>query len=296
MKYVITGSLGNISKPLTEKLVKAGHQVTVISSKPEKADAIRAIGAIPAIGSVEDEAFLEQTFKGADAVYTMVPPNLGASDWKGYIGSIGVLYANAIKSSGVKKVVNLSSLGAHMPEGCGPVSGLYYVEQALNQIDGIDVLHLRPGFFYLNYLGNVGMVKNMNIIGSNYGADVKMALVDTGDIAQVAFEALSKGDITGKTVRYIVSDERTTQEIASVLGAAVGKPELPWVEFKDEDSFGAMVGMGLSQEVAKNYVEMGQALQNGAMQSDFVKHSDIKLSPTKLENFAGLFAGVYQQN
>jgi uncharacterized protein YbjT (DUF2867 family) len=296
MKYVITGSLGNISKPLTEKLVKAGHQVTVISSKADKAEAIKALGAIPAIGSVEDEAFLHQTFLGADAVYTMVPPNFGASDWKGYIGSIGALYAKAIKSSGVKKVVNLSSIGAHMPEGCGPVSGLYRVEQALDQLEGVDVLHLRPGFFYLNYLGNVGMVKNMNILGSNYSADVNMALVDTGDIAQEAFEALNKSNFTGKSVHYVVSDVRKASEVAQVLGSAVEKPQLPWVAFKDEDAFGAMVGMGLSQEVAKNYVEMGQAIQSGAMQSDFVKHSDLKLSPTKLENFAGLFAGVYKQN
>lgn len=296
MKYVITGSLGNISKPLAEKLVKAGHQVTVISSKADKEAAIKALGAQAAIGSVEDEAFLTKTFTGADAIYTMVPPSFGAADWKGYIGQVGELYAKVIKATGIKKVVNLSSLGAHLPDGCGPVSGLYRVEQALNRLEGVDVLHLRPGFFYLNYLGNVGMVKNMNILGSNYGPEVKMALVDTGDIAEVAFEALSNTAFSGKTVRYIVSDERTTQEIASVLGAAVGKPALPWVTFKDEDSFGAMVGMGLSQEVAKNYVEMGQALSSGTMQSDFRNQKGFQHSPTKLEAFAGVFAAVYQQN
>ncbi|MDP2890435.1 MAG: NAD(P)H-binding protein, partial [Bacteroidota bacterium] len=131
MKYVVTGSLGNISKPLAEKLIAAGHDVTVVSSKDEKAAVIEEMGAEAAIGSVEDVGFLTEAFTDADAVYTMVPPYFGAADWKKYIAGIGENYAAAIKASGVKNVVNLSSMGAHMPEGCGPVSGLFFVEKAL---------------------------------------------------------------------------------------------------------------------------------------------------------------------
>src|SRR6187455_1725069 len=114
MKYVITGSLGNISKPLTKKLVAAGHDVTVISSQESKKAEIEALGAKAAIGSVQDEAFLTNTFTGADAVYAMVPPSFAAADWKGYIGDTGKIYAKAITASGVQHVVSLSSIGAHM--------------------------------------------------------------------------------------------------------------------------------------------------------------------------------------
>jgi len=161
MKYVVLGSLGNVSKPLAEKLVAAGHSVTVVSSKPEKVDQIKALGAKPAIGLVEDVVFLTKTFKGADAVYTMVPPNFGASNWKQYIALIGKNFADAIKASGVKNVVNLSSIGAHMAEGAGPVSGLHFVEEALDDLEGVNVIHLRAGIFYLNYLSNIGMIKQM---------------------------------------------------------------------------------------------------------------------------------------
>ena len=136
MKIIVTGSLGHISKPLAEKLIAEKHDVTVISSKTEKTEEIEALGAKAAIGSVEDVAFVTNTFKGADAVYTMVPPSFGAADWKQHIGKIGKNYALAIKAAGVKNVVNLSSIGAHMPDGCGPVSGLYFVEQALNALEG----------------------------------------------------------------------------------------------------------------------------------------------------------------
>ena len=57
MKIVITGSLGNISKPLTQTLVQKGHLVTVISSKPDRQKDIEALGAKAAIGSIEDVDF-----------------------------------------------------------------------------------------------------------------------------------------------------------------------------------------------------------------------------------------------
>ena len=296
MKFVVTGSLGNISKPLAEKLVAAGHSVTVVSSKADKTAQIEAIGAKAAIGSVEDVDFLTKTFLGADAVYTMVPPNFGASNWKKYIANIGENYAEAIHASGVKNVVNLSSMGAHMPEGCGPVSGLFFVEKALNALEVVNVKHLRPGFFYTNFLANIGMVKHMSIIGGNYGENATLVIVHPEDIAEVAAEELLNLSFKGKSVRYIVSDEKTTQEVATTLGKAIGKPELPWVNFKDEETLGGMLQAGVPEEIAKNYAEMGAAMRSGEMDSDYKKNKPAIFGKTKLEAFAPVFAAVYAQS
>lgn len=76
MKVTITGSLGNISKSLTTELIQKGHEVTVISSNPSKQEEIESLGATAAIGSLEDTAFLTRAFKGADSVYTMIPPEI----------------------------------------------------------------------------------------------------------------------------------------------------------------------------------------------------------------------------
>ena len=291
MKYVITGSTGHISKPLSKQLIEAGHEVTIISSNADKVKEIEGLGAKAAIGSAEDIAFLTKTFEGADAVYTMVPPKFDAEDWKGYIHGIGKNYAEAIKAADVKKVVNLSSVGAHMPEGCGPVSGLYYVEKELNDLEGVDVLHLRPAYFYYNLMANIGMIKHAGIIGANYG-DITMVLVHPNDIAAVAAEELLDLEFKGKSFRYIAGDERNTGEIAKVLGGAIGKPELPWVQFKDEDSLNGMLKAGLPKETSVNYVEMGTAIASGEMYSDYFKHKP-SLGPTKLEDFAKEFAGAY---
>jgi uncharacterized protein YbjT (DUF2867 family) len=293
MKYVITGSAGNISKPLAEKLLAADHEVTVIGRNAEHLKPLTDKGAKAAIGSVEDTAFLKEAFAGADAVYTMVPPQYAAQSLDVF-QQIGANYAEAIKAAKIKYVVDLSSVGAHMPEGCGPVSGLYRVEQELNKLSDTNVLHLRPGFFYVNFLANIGMIKGMNLIGGNYGdSDARMILSHPDDIAEAAAEALLQLSFKGHSVLYLASDERTTGEVANVLGTAVGKPDLPWVPFTDEQAYGGMTQAGMPEAMAEKYVEMGKAIRTGKMWEDFIRHRPQQLGKTKLEDFAKVFAAVY---
>lgn len=295
MKFIVTGSLGHISKPLVEKLTAAKHDVTVISSNANRKSEIESLGATAAIGSVSDLQFVTNTFKGADAVYTMVPPTFSASDWKLHIAGIGKIYAQAIAATGVKNVVNLSSMGAHMPDGCGPVSGLYHVEQALNALEGVNVKHLRPGFFYYNLLANIGMIKHMGIIGGNYGESAKLVLANPADIAEAAAEELLNLSFTGKSIRYVVSDEKTTDEVATILGAGIGKPDLKWINFSDEDTVGGMLQNGLPLDIAKNYAEMGAAMRNGEMASEYNEIKSVKFGKTRFEEFVPVFAAAYCQ-
>ena len=297
MKYAITGGAGHISKPLAEILLRAGHDVTVIGRSTENLKELTAKGATAAIGSVEDVGFLKKAFAGVNAVYTMVPSNLSATNWKEYIGQIGKNYAEAIRTNNINYVVNLSSIGAHLPEGVGPVSGLYRAEQALNKLTGVHIKHLRPSYFFSNFLANAGMVKHMSIIGGNFGGeDFKMTLADTNDIAEVAAEELLNLNFSGKTIRYIASDERNTSEIAQVLGKAIGKPGLPWVVFSNDQAFDGMLQAGLPAEIAKNYAEMGNAIQTGIMTEDYWKNHPSSFGKTKLEDFAKVFAAIYNSN
>ena len=295
MKITLTGSLGNISKPLATILVQAGHQVTVISSSENKSAEIEKLGAVPAIGSVEDVTFLTNAFKDADAIYTMVPNNFGATNYRQYIGSIGKNYADAIQASGVKKVVNLSSIGAHIDGGTGPISGIHDVEQTYGKLNGIAIKHLRPAFFYTNFNENIEMIKHLGFIGSNYPSDTRMVLVHPNDIAEVAAHELQQ-DFTGTSIRYISSDERTAGEVASALGKAIGQPDLKWVEFTDEQALQGMQQAGLPTEIANNYVEMGTATKSGILWEDYDLNKPAVFGKTKLEDFAKVFAEKFNGN
>jgi uncharacterized protein YbjT (DUF2867 family) len=292
MKYILLGSLGNITKPLAKQLIAKGHAVTVVSSHNAKSAEITALGATPAIGSIEDVDFLTSTFKGADAVYLMIPPKMDANPWKEWIAGIGQKYTNAVKAAGVKKIVFLSSIGADKPAGIGPVSGIHSAEESLKTLSGVDILFLRPAYFYFNLLSVIGLIKHAGIYGNNFGPDQKLIFVHPRDIAAVAAEELSKLSFKGVSVRYIAGDERTSKEVAAILGAAIGKPELPYVQFSDEDNRQGMITAGLPEEAATNYTEMGVAIRTGIMFEDYKKHVPA-LSPTKLEDFAKEFAAAY---
>lgn len=293
MFYVITGSLGHIGKPLATRLSKEGHAVTVISSNASRKQEIEAIGATAAIGSVEDTGFLTDAFRGADAVFTMVPPNYSGSDWKAWIAGIGKKYVAAITSAGVKQVVNLSSIGAHMIEHCGPVSGLSQVELAMDAMAGVNVRHLRAGYFYTNFLNAIGQIKHRGIITGNYMADLKMVLVHPADIADIAAKALADESYLGRGFSYIASDEKTPSEIVTMIGKVTGRLDLKWVERTDTEEFDDLVYMGLPEETARNYTEMGAAMRSGEMNADYFRSRPVMAGWRSFESFMPDFTAAY---
>ena len=295
MKYVLTGSVGNISKPIAITLIEAGHQVSIISSKAGKETDIKALGAIALTGSVEDVYFLSEAFKGADAVYLMIPPNWSATNFLDYQQKVADNYIQALAKNSIKNVVVLSSIGAHMGKGAGPVDGLAYLESKLNQLPEVNAVYLRPSYFYYNLLSMIPLIKNAGIMGSNQPADFKLVLVHPTDIAAVAAKKLLDLDFTGKQVCYIGGDERTWTDITATLSGAVGKENVPWVEFTDEQSLNGMLHAGLPETIANAYTTMGIALRSGEMQSDYWKQHPHEMGKVKLEEFATEFAEAFNK-
>jgi uncharacterized protein YbjT (DUF2867 family) len=293
MKYVVTGGAGHITKPLAEKLLAAGHEVTVIGRDAAKLQSLVEKGAKAAVGSVEDPSFLTTAFTGADAVYLMIPPNFGVTDWLGYQKKVADYFVQAVKLNQIKKVVVLSSVGAHMRKGAGPVDGLAYLEQQL-EAAGTDNKFLRPSYFYYNLFGQIPLIKGMGIMGANMGSpDTKLVLTHTDEIADAAAEELLNLSFTGTSVRYIASDERTTTEIATVLGKAISKDNLQWIPFSDEQMKAGLLQAGLAEVFAQGYTEMGVALRSGEMEADYWNNRPAQLGNIKLEDFAKEFAAVY---
>lgn len=293
MKVVITGSLGHVGKPLTTDLVQKGHAVTVISSNTEKQKDIEALGATAAIGSLEDPDFLTATFTSAEAVFTMVPPNFAEADQVAYYRRLSTNYVQAITQSGVERVVHLSSYGAHLAQNTGFILGAYHAESILNELPDVAVTYLRAGYFYYNLFGFIPMIKGAGFIGANYGGDDRIALVSPLDIASVAAQELVLPS-TGKTVRYVASDERTATEIAHIVGAAIGKPDLTWLVLTDEQMKDGMEKSGMPAHVTANFVEMGASLHSGALLADYEQHKP-QLGRVKLEDFAPEFAAIFHQ-
>lgn len=291
MKIIITGSLGNVAKPLAQQLIAEGHEITVISSNESKKSEIESLGARAAIGSISDFSFLKATFEGADSVFLMTPPVASESDIIKNTVIIGEKYAEAVKATGVKRLVMLSSVGADSPIENGPIASLHHIEKIYNNLENVSSTFLRAGNFYINFFNDIPLITNAGIIGANYSAEITVPLVHPIDIAKAAAEELVK--TSSQKIRYVVSDNREAGDFAKVLGAAIGKPDLPWVEFTDEQTFEGMSQAGLPLEMAKLYEEMGRGIRNGIVQKDFIEHNSPINGATKLEDFAKEFASKF---
>jgi uncharacterized protein YbjT (DUF2867 family) len=297
MKIVVTGSLGHISKPLTEELVQKGHAVTVISSKPERQKDIEAISASAAIGSIENVEFLTDTFKDADAVYCMVPPNIFIDknlNLMTYAANAANNYVQAVKQSGVKRMIFLSSIGAHTDKGNGILAFYYHVENILNALPpDVAITFMRPVGFYYNLLGFINMIKTQGVIATNYGGDNKKPWVSPIDIAAAVAEEIVT-PIEGRKVRYVASEEISSNELASILGAAIGIPDLKWTLITDEQLLKGMITGGMDPQIAAGFVEMNASMQSGKLYEDYYLNRPT-LGKVKLTDFAKEFAITFKQ-
>lgn len=297
MNIILTGSLGHISKPLAIALIDAGHSVTVISSKAERQAAIETLGAKAAIGTMQDVEFLTRVFTGADMVYLM--ESLGEGfffdqelDYMKAITAIGTNYKDAIEQSGVKKIIHLSSIGGHTDKGNGMLAFHYHVEQILNQLhDSIHIKTMRPVGFYYNMFAFIPAIKSQNLIIQNYGGDDKEPWVSPLDIAAVIAVETEK-PFTGKSIRYIASDEASPNEVAKILGKAINQPDLKWITISDEQMLNNMISAGMNPEIARGMVEMNAGRRNGVLYEDYFRNRPA-LSNTKLVDFAKDFAVIY---
>lgn len=294
MNIIITGSLGHISKPLTIELVQKGHQVTVITSNPEKQKDIEALGASAAIGSLEDIDFLKLTFKNADAVYCMIPPNFSEPNQVAYYQRIGENYVNSIKASTIKRVIELSSYGAHLEKGTGFIVGSHKVENMFNALHEVKVTHIRPGYFYYNLLHFLHMIKTAGFIASNFGDDDKLAMVSPKDIAAAIAAEFETADAETK-IRYVVSDDRTCNEVAAILGNAIGKPDLEWKTLTNEQMQTALESRGMSAATAATLVELGDATHKGLLREDYDLNKPTEMGKVKVEEFAKELAIAFNQ-
>lgn len=292
MHLVVTGSLGNVSQPLTQALVAQGHAVTVVSSQPARRVAIEALGATAAIGSVADADFLAAAFTGADAVYLMVPPNFQEPDQPAYYSRLGRSYAQAVRQAGVGRVVYLSSWGADLDHGTGPILGSHAGEAIMRGLPGVALTLLRPTSFYTNLYGFIGMIKAQGFMGANYGGDDRVSMVHPRDIATAAAEELTTPASVGERVRYVASEDCTCAEAARVLGAAIGHPDLQWFTFTNEQMQATLERNGLPAPAAAGVVDLYASIHNGRLGADYELHKPV-LGNVKLADFAQEFAAAF---
>jgi len=292
--YVITGATGHTGKPIAHSLLEKGQRVRIISRSAEKAKELTDKGAKLFLGDTYDLNLVANAFSGADAVYAMIPFDAAAPDYTASQVQHASVIAEGIKTAGIKYVVMLSSIGAHLSEGAGVVQGLQQTESLFNAIEGLNALFLRAGYFMENTLMQAGIVKFMGVMTVPVLADLKIPMVATCDIAKVAAQYLSDLSFKGKQVDYVLGQRDVSyNEIAGIFGKAIGIPDLKYHTASYKEGKQAMLQMGMGESVVNKLIEFIKAMNDGRALGD-AKRTPANTTPTSVEEFSKVFKAVYE--
>lgn len=283
-KIVILGATGTVGNKISVILLNEGHQVTLIARHTEKLEKYRELGATIVNADITDADTLTNALKGADSAFILMPDNVKAENTRAYQRQVTSKLIEAIQNSGIKYIVNMSSLGAHMHEGTGIMAGTGEQEVRLNQLTEVNVLHIRSAYFMENLLRTIGVVKNMGINGTAADGDHAIPMVATQDVAKVAAGYLSSLDFRGKVVQAVMGPGNySLREFTSIIGRAIGKPDLAYVQFPVDQAKEAFLKNGFSPDFVSNLIEMGTAIKTGFM--NYQQRDDSTTTSTTAEEF-----------
>jgi uncharacterized protein YbjT (DUF2867 family) len=283
--YVVTGATGNTGSVVANRLLAKGQKVRAIGRNAERLQALAAKGAEPFVGDIADSETLTKAFTGAKAAYVMIPPDMKGQDYRAYQDRVTETTAAAIEQARVEYVVSLSSYGADKPENTGPVVGLHRLEQRLNRIAGLNVLHLRAGHFMENTLAQIGIIKAYGIASGPLRPDLKLPMIATRDIGASAAEALLRLDFRQQETRELLGHRDISMtEAAAIIGKAIGKPDLAYSQAPDEQVRMALTQIGLPLNMANLILGMSAALNSGHMRA-LEQRSARNTTPTSYEAF-----------
>ena len=294
--YVVLGASGHTGHVVATNLLARGEKVRVVGRNSVHLQPLASKGAEPFVADASDASALAKAFERADSAYVMIPPNLTSKDPLGHADRTSDAIAAAMQESGVKNVVALSSMGAELPSGTGPVVGLHHFEQKLNQIGNANILFLRAGYFMENTLPQAAAIRQMGNTAGPLRSDLKVPMIATRDIGNVVSDILLHPLTRGKQIRELHGQrDLNYTEVTGIIANAIGKPDLKYAQVSGDQFRGVLVQMGMSQSVADLLVEMTNALNSGKMHFVEARTSQ-NTTPTSYENFVlESFVPAYQQ-
>jgi uncharacterized protein YbjT (DUF2867 family) len=288
MAHLVTvvGASGNVGKVLAERLLQRGVRVRAVTRSAERVALLAEEGAEICSGDLHEIDFTAEAFRGADASFAMLPTHVDAPDFCADLQKSAAAIVEALRIARVRRVVILSAAGAHLPSGTGPIAGLHAFEQMLLALPQLAVVALRPSYFMENLLAAIPIIKQAGFFGAVVRADLVHPMIAARDIAAVAAGYLSEPAFSGYTVRELLGPrEYTHREAAGILGAAIGRPDLPYVEFSYVDFHKGLLDAAFSQSAADTYLEMFTAFNEGRIQPEISRNRH-STTPTTLDQFA----------
>jgi uncharacterized protein YbjT (DUF2867 family) len=293
---VVTGATGRTGRAATEALLVKGEKVRVVGRDAKKLTPLVELGAEPFVGNVEDAASTTEAFNGTSIIYLVLPEDISQQDLRAHQERVSDSYATAITNANVRFVVNLSSIGAQHAKNTGPIVSLHNQEQKLDRVAGLNVLHLRAAYFMENLFMSIAPLRSMGTLPGGLRAEAPMPWIATQDIGAYAATRLAACDFSGSSIQELHGQrDISMKEAASIVGNAIGKPNLEYVQVPSMILETTLLKMGLPKKTAELIIEMCDGANAGLIVPQEAR-SVRNTTPTTLESFVTeVFAPVYLQ-
>ncbi len=295
--YTVLGASGNVATVISKSLLEKGERVRAVGRHVGKLQPLVQKGAEALVADVTDSDALSVALTGARAAFLMIPPNMTAFDYRADQELISEAIASAVKKSGLQYAVTLSSYGAHAPSGTGPITGLHNFEKKLNAIDKLNVLHLRPAYFFENHLAGIGMIQMMGMFGGAIRAELKIPQIATRDIGAYAADRLLKLDFNGKQTQELLGErDLSMNEVAMAISKALNSSELRYVQFPYDQVEKVLAQLGAPPKSAASMIEMFHGINEGLVAPQEPR-TTANSTPTSIETFIkDVFVPAFHQS
>lgn len=261
--FVVVGATGHTGSAAAETLLRRGQPVRVVVRSADKGAAWKAKGADVAVASYEDVPSMAKAFEGARGVYLLVPPNYQAQAWLDEQRRTMDLAAEALAASGKPHVVFLSSVGAQIAEGTGPIRAVRYGEQRLSAV-ARNITILRPCYFMDNWAPGIGLAKAQGVLPTFIEPSAKIPMISTQDIGRIAAEQLLAGGTGKKVLELAGPEDYSPNQVAALLGELLGKAVTAKLE-PLSSVVPTFTSFGFSTEAARLFEEMYTSFAKGTV-------------------------------
>jgi uncharacterized protein YbjT (DUF2867 family) len=260
--YVVAGVTGKTGRAAAETLLGHGQKLRVIVREAKQGEPWKARGAEVAVASLGDAAQLTQALTGAQGGYLLVAPSMQAEDLLAAQRTLVEAMSQAVRKSGLPHLVFLSSVGAELADGTGPVRGLHSAEAALTKA-AKNVTFLRPGYFFENF-ARVLPATQGGVLPTFFTPGKAVPMAATADIGRIAAECLLEPASGTRVVEIAHTPDHTPEDIAAALTEILGRPIT--VQSGPLDAVvPTFTSMGMPKGSAELYREMFSALNTGRM-------------------------------
>jgi len=252
--FAVAGVTGRVGSVVANELLERNHRVIGIVRSPARAAVWSTRGGTPAVGSLDDQAFLTETLRGAAGFFTLLPENPFDTDFHGTRRRMADAIVGAVREARVPHAVVLSATGAILPDGNGPCKDLHYLESALRATDA-NVTILRPSWFQENVGAVVEAAKSSGIYPNlMLSADAAIPTIATRDVGRIAASLLLSPPATREVID-LIGPMYSPRQLAAALGTSLGR-EIQVVDVPPPARVGALIQAGLPQSFAEEVAEL----------------------------------------